>query len=201
MKARKKLTLTLAGAVAALALASIGFAAIPDSGGVIHGCYKKDTGALRVYDDTTNSPKQCTDKEAPLNWNQHGGVTDAYINYSTNLAVVSDSSWPGTVVSSRSVPEGSYMFVANLVLKGYLNSYPSGTTACQLVAHDNATNYDYWANGRGTYPADGFTPLGLSVVRTFGAGGGTIAVRCVSPVQAQVESVYITALSVGQIHY
>ena len=201
MKAHKKLTLALAGAVAALALASIGWAAIPDNSGVIHGCYKKDSGALRVYDETTNVPKKCTDKESPLDWNQQGGVTDAYINYSTLTAIVSDASWPGTVVASRAVPAGSYMFIANLVLKGWLNSYPSGTTACQLVARDNLTNYEYWANGRGTYPANGFTPLGLSVVRTFGADGGIISVRCTSPVQVQVESVNLTALSVGQIHY
>ena len=201
MKAHKKLTLALAGALATLALASIGWAAIPDSSSVIHGCYKKDTGALRVYDQTTNVPKKCTDKEAPLDWNQQGGVTDAYINYSTGLALVTDTSWPGTVVSSRSVPAGSYMFLANLVLKGLYNSYPSGTTACQLVARDNLTNYEYWVNGRGTYPANGFTPLALSVARTFGADGGTIAVRCISPVQTQVESVYINALSIGQIHY
>ena len=201
MKAHKKLTLALAGAVATLALASIGWAAIPDNGGVIHGCYKKDTGALRVYDTAASPVKSCTTKEAPLDWNQQGGVTDAYINYSTGLALVTDTSWPGTVVSSRSVPAGSYMFLANLVLKGLYNSYPSGTTACQLVARDNLTNYEYWVNGRGTYPANGFTPLALSVARTFGADGGTIAVRCISPVQTQVESVYINALSIGQIHY
>ena len=200
MKAHKKLTLALAGAVATLALTSIGWAAIPDSSSVIHGCYKKDSGALRVYDTAASPVKSCTTKEAPLDWNQQGGVTDAYIDYSTVGALVSDTSWPGTVVAGRSVPAGSYMFVANLVLKGLFNSYPSNTTACQLVARDNLTNNEYWANGRGTYPANGFTPLGLSVVRTFGADGGTISVRCVSPVQAQVESVYITALSVGQIH-
>jgi hypothetical protein len=201
MKARKKLTLALAGAVATLALASIGWAAIPDSAGVIHGCYKKDNGALRVYDDTTNSPKKCTDKETALDWNQQGGFSEAYINYSVGLSVLTDAPYPGTVVTSRSLPPGSYVFIANLVLKGYLNSYPSNTTACQLVAHDNLTDHDYWANGRGTYPADGVTPLGLSVAYSFGADGGTLSLRCVSPVQAQVESVNLTALSVGQIHY
>ena len=89
MKAHKKLTLALAGAVATLALASIGWAAIPDNGGVIHGCYKKDTGALRVYDTAASPMKSCTTKEAPLDWNQQGSVTDAYINYSTGLALVS----------------------------------------------------------------------------------------------------------------
>jgi hypothetical protein len=200
MKAPKKLTLALAGAVAALALASIGFAAIPDGGGVIHGCYKTDTGALRVYDTAAGTVKSCTSKETSLDWNKQGTVTDAYTNFSTGLALVTASAWPGNVVSSRSVPAGSYMFFADMDLKGYTTGYPAGTTLCRLIAHDNDTNYDYWANGRGTYPADGFTPLAISVARTFGAGGGTIAVRCISPVQAQVESVHLSGLSVGQIH-
>lgn len=64
---------------------------------------------------------------------------------------------------------------------------------------DNDTDTDYWANGRGSYPADGFTPLSFQVAWKFGAGGGTISVRCISPVQAQVESVHLSALKVGQI--
>ena len=39
------------GAVLALAVAGIAYAAIPDSSGVIHGCYSK-TGALRVIDSS-----------------------------------------------------------------------------------------------------------------------------------------------------
>ena len=201
MKAPRKLTFALAAAVAALAVASIGWAAIPDGNGVIHGCYKKDSGVLRVYDDTASSPKKCTSSESPLDWNQNGLATDAYINYSVGLTVVNDTSFPGTTLASRALPPGSYMFFANMDLKGYLNSYPSGTTSCQLVAHDNATNHDYWANGRGTYPADGFTPLGLSVAYAFGADGGTVSVRCWNPTQVQVESINLTALNVGQIHY
>jgi hypothetical protein len=201
MSTRKKLSLVWITAFAALALASIGWAAIPDNGGVIHGCYKKDTGTLRVYDTDASPTKPCTSKEASLDWSQQGGATDAYVNYSTGLAVVDQTTWPGAVVASRSLPAGSYFFAANLGLKGYLGSYPAGTTSCRLVAHDNVTNHDYWANGRGTYPADGYTPLGLSTSYIFGADGGTITVSCISPALAQVESVSLTALKVGQVHF
>jgi len=200
MKAPKKLTLALAGALAALVAASIGWAAIPDDGGVIHGCYKKDSGALRVYDTGASPVKSCTTKEAPLDWNQQGGVTDAYYNDSTGTAMVSDTSWPGSWAASNFVPEGSYVIFADLGLKGFGVSYPTGTTSCRLNVHDNDTNKDYWSNGRGSYPADGVAPLSFQVAWKFGAGGGTISVRCISPVQAQVESVHLSALKVGQIH-
>ena len=55
MKARKKLTIVLAGAVAALAVGSLAFAAIPDVNGVIHGCYDKQSGLMRVTDTDTNT--------------------------------------------------------------------------------------------------------------------------------------------------
>ena len=59
-------------AIAAVAAGSAAFAAIPDGGGLIHGCYDKQSGQLRVTDTATNQPKTCTNKELALNWNQQG---------------------------------------------------------------------------------------------------------------------------------
>ena len=65
----------LAAAVAALAAAGIAYASIPDSGGVIHGCYAKASGGaapgtLRVID--TGLGQSCGLNEVALNWNQQG---------------------------------------------------------------------------------------------------------------------------------
>jgi hypothetical protein len=60
-------------ALAAIAAASTAFAAIPDAGGVIHSCYKKNApsqGTLRLID--TGKSETCTNNEASLNWNQQG---------------------------------------------------------------------------------------------------------------------------------
>src|SRR5215212_6042895 len=92
-------TLAVAAALAAVFAVSAAYAAIPDGGGVIHGCYDKGSGQVRVTDSQTNVPKGCTTKEQSLNWNQQGpqgnpgapgpkgdtgpkgdpGVTDAFI--------------------------------------------------------------------------------------------------------------------------
>jgi hypothetical protein len=45
-------------------------AAIPDTTGVIHGCYRS-TGALRVID--SENSQTCNNNETGLNWNQSGG--------------------------------------------------------------------------------------------------------------------------------
>jgi hypothetical protein len=59
-------------AVLALVGAGIAYAAIPDSSGVIHGCYATKNGALRVID----SAAKCATGEVALNWNQQGPKGD-----------------------------------------------------------------------------------------------------------------------------
>ncbi len=45
------------------------YASIPSADGVIHGCYKKSGGILRLVED---SATQCSGNESPLTWNQTG---------------------------------------------------------------------------------------------------------------------------------
>jgi Collagen triple helix repeat (20 copies) len=65
---KRRLGLLVALAVVALA-AGGAYAAIPDSGGVIHGCYQKNAGTLRVIDDATEA---CRTSEVPISWSQVG---------------------------------------------------------------------------------------------------------------------------------
>ena len=59
-------------AVSLLIVTGVAYAAIPDSSGVIHGCYATKNGALRVID----SSGKCTNAELPLKWNQQGPKGD-----------------------------------------------------------------------------------------------------------------------------
>jgi hypothetical protein len=71
-----KLTRTMLVALAivgALVAGGIAYAAIPDAGGVIHGCYKKSSpnqGTLRVID--TEKAQTCSNAESAINWSQTG---------------------------------------------------------------------------------------------------------------------------------
>jgi len=62
--------------LAALALAAVlggaAYAAIPDSSGVIHGCYDNQSGKLRASDPEDDLPKACANGETSLSWNQQG---------------------------------------------------------------------------------------------------------------------------------
>jgi hypothetical protein len=57
--------------VVAIAVGGIAYASIPDSNGVIHGCYVRTTGKLRVID---SGGKGCEKGERPLNWSQTGPI-------------------------------------------------------------------------------------------------------------------------------
>lgn len=48
---------------------TVAFATIPDSAGVIHGCFRTQTGQLRVIDTAT---QQCLPTETAISWNQVG---------------------------------------------------------------------------------------------------------------------------------
>ena len=56
-----------------IASASIAYAAVPDSAGVIHGCITTRTGALRVIDTEATPAGTCSaGKERPITWNAQG---------------------------------------------------------------------------------------------------------------------------------
>lgn len=67
---RRDLRAALAGAALAAVLGGgAAWAAIPDAGGAIHGCYQLNVGNLRVIDPETDS---CRPSETALVWNVRG---------------------------------------------------------------------------------------------------------------------------------
>jgi hypothetical protein len=71
---RRELLAAVAGAVAAMAVTGgVALATIPDSGGVIHSCYSKSGGAIRVIDAGVT---QCAKSETALDWNLKGQKGD-----------------------------------------------------------------------------------------------------------------------------
>lgn len=69
---RRPLLTVAVAAIAIASLASVAWSAIPDRNGVIHACYDKQSGQLRIYDSETNMPKGCGAKEVAITWNRAG---------------------------------------------------------------------------------------------------------------------------------
>jgi hypothetical protein len=70
MRFKKILVAVAAGSVLSATFAIAAHAAIPDGGGVIHGCYAPPNGSLRVID--TGANQACRSTEKSVNWNQTG---------------------------------------------------------------------------------------------------------------------------------
>jgi len=127
----RRARLVAAAALLALVAAGIAYASIPDSNGVIQGCYAKD-GSLRVID--TDASQSCDKKETSLNWNQTGpagpagptgatgetgatgppgppGPSNAYANYGANMTIGERLT---VTVASLTLPRGSYTLSASV---------------------------------------------------------------------------------------
>jgi hypothetical protein len=70
LRLTRRRVVVLVAAVTLIAAGGAAYATIPDSGGVIHGCYSTKDGTLRVID--TDAGQTCGGKEASLDWNQTG---------------------------------------------------------------------------------------------------------------------------------
>jgi hypothetical protein len=113
----KPLVVISALAVIGLVLGAAAWATIPDTGGVIHGCYRNAGGGLRVIDETSDS---CRNNETGLNWNAQGppgppgpsGVSHAF-QASVGTAIVEEA--PTTLVI-LDVPPGNYVVFGKTTL-------------------------------------------------------------------------------------
>lgn len=193
-----------AAAVVVLALASggVAYATIPDSSGVIHGCYTKRGGVLSVVD--LSAGQTCSSFQTPIAWNQQGpqgdpgpqgskgdpgpsgpqgpqgdpGPSDAYSARQGSIALTDSRA----VVLARDVPQGSYVVTARVEVFTGANTTGPRFVSCTLFdtfdqAADNMTVELATPTG-GPNGAAGLPLVGTA--QTF--AGGTLRIECsVSP--------------------
>jgi hypothetical protein len=197
----KKIAILVAGGVAALALGSFAFAAIPD-GGVIHACYSTSTGAVRVTDTATNMPKGCSSKETALDWNQQGpkgdrGPSNAYAAHGWATLTPNTS----TIVATRTVPPGTYAVSGKVVLKASGANVSLTTVHCALGAgtgNNASSDHSYgtvWSDGSGN-DIETTLPLENDNSANWLANGGSVTLKCTSPRTVDAFDAMITAIQV-----
>jgi hypothetical protein len=111
LRSRRIRVAALTAVVVALAAGGLAYGSIPDSSGVIHACYTKSSGALRVID---SSAATCTTKETSLTWNQMGvpglvwrGSWTPANNYAVDDAVTYQGSTYKAVFANQNDPPPS----------------------------------------------------------------------------------------------
>jgi hypothetical protein len=146
---QRAMRLVLAATVLLALAAGIAYAAIPDSTGVIRGCYQATSGTLRVVgSNPTVGGGKCSSGEKPLNWSQRGptgakgatgadgtnGATGATgvtgVTGTTGPSGPTGPNGPGAISGSAVVPTGHefvLVFLSNGIrLNGGCTGDPQG---------------------------------------------------------------------------
>jgi hypothetical protein len=156
--------IVLVAATLALAVAGVAYAVIPDSSGVIHGCYDKVTGRLRVY-DAANSGKQlpaaCNSLfERQLDWNATGPPGPA--------GPKGDKGDPGISLFAKVAANGS-------LVAGTAVAAVRATTGAYVVTFDRNIGHCAWvASPEGHPPSTYVIPTVFSL---FPAGDVEVALQ------------------------
>jgi hypothetical protein len=192
------------GVVALVAtVGGIASASIPDSNGVIHGCYATKDGTLRLVDPSAGQscdPK----KEGPVTWNAQGpagppgsagsqgppGPSGSTHGYETNAASsIKTNTQDYDVISISGVPDGSYLISTHV-------------DAFSIAADDIAycTLYD-GTSQVGNTVEDGTGPESTADLMIVGAvtlsgGSSTVHVDCES-LKGQIDT--YSALSLERV--
>jgi hypothetical protein len=151
-------------AVVVLAAVSVGaaLASVPDSGGLVHGCYKtaaasNGTHPLAVIDAATTAA--CPKKFTSLDWNVNGPNAYATQSPATHL---NDTL---TQVASLTLGAGSYVIDANAWLENDSPSNASSLGVCELVFGSATDQVEAGLLGPSSAPENDQT-LGMTVAAT-----------------------------------
>jgi hypothetical protein len=204
----------LAGAIAlsvALGGGAIAYASIPDSGGVIHGCYQMNVGNLRVIDSATES---CRPSEVPLNWSQTGpqgaqgpagpqgaqgpqgptgpsGLSHAYTSTGSTISTVAAVLGP--------VPAGN--FVISATAEVYFDPCPLciGPPHADCEIFDTFSPRDLYFDAGNLEGANDLLVVPFTEWMTTATSGDTLTLYCSADRQAVTQGT-ITAIQVDSFN-
>jgi hypothetical protein len=174
-----------------LAAAGVAYATIPDGGGVIHGCFTKSGGSLRVIDAGVVN---CKSTESALNWNVAGppgpqgqqgptgpqvpagpqGPSGSSHGYIVSTSQVPVAAFPvySQVALLSSVPAGIYMVWGQVHLGDAVNT--AGSAWCRIAV--NGTKLA-GSETQGEYPQNTLN-LSIASAATLTGAGSSVEVDC-----------------------
>lgn len=191
---------------ALLVAGGIAYATIPDGGGVIHACYQKNQGTLRIID--TDKAQTCSSSESPLNWSQTGpqgqqgpqgiqgpqGPSDVYSvdGFGAGVKSLPLATWVN-LATTPTLPTGSYFVQAEAMVENIQSLHTNFT--CDLV--DSSTNELQFERFTGS----DWATIPVQAVITL-SSPDTISLRCLSFDQGLSEAAnwQLAAIKVGTVH-
>jgi hypothetical protein len=155
----------LAVLVVAVVGGGVAYATIPDGKGVIHGCYKKSSGKLRVID--TDAGASCGPAEEAISWDQTGprgqqgppgpsGPSGAATTYHYRLGLII----PGTSVArafcdpgEKVTGGGGFSTGPSASSAGLTQDYPISDASGVIAFGTTAVGWQVASEGFGTVQA------------------------------------------------
>lgn len=193
---------TVALSIGAAVIATVAYATVPDSNGLIHTCYHVNghgeingNSNLRVIDpsSTVRAGQACSSDEAPLTLSQ----TNAYSVHTTDQVDMSSNPTTFTPVATLSVPSGgSYLFISTVNMGLLVSNSFDITETCEVV----------FSAGALSDTAVGFVRVNLNTpgeatiqaLENF-PGAGTARLQCLGPnaiaFDSRVTAVTLTAFT------
>jgi hypothetical protein len=180
---------------------------IPDSGGVVHGCYQNHRGTLRVID--TRQGATCANSETALTWNQRGpagppgppGPSRAYSTSAPSIPLTcgpTGKNCSGTVTLSA-LPPGGYAVSGKAVADMPAGSQGFDHVTCTLSAD---TDTDTSIGSVGEEENSGVdlpaTTLSTQLTHQF-TSSGSVVLRCTNFEGAEVTNVKLTAIKLDSV--
>ena len=162
-----------------IAAGGIAYASIPDSNGVIHGCYVKTTGDLRVID---SSGKGCDPGEKPLEWNQAGPTGPSGTAGPTSLqdgtAIVTSATVTVVTHTVTAAEAGLTILTAPFEVED-LNGTTGGTTSvlCNIAINGGGGGFLVTVSDNGSAAQGDTTSMTITGRRTL-AAGDVVTVDC-----------------------
>jgi hypothetical protein len=188
--------MALALVAVALSATGLAFATIPGAKGVIHSCYAKSNGALRVVNGT-----RCRKGETKLKWNQQGvpgrrgatGPSDIYAGGAATGHPAASYAAYGAIT----LPPGSYL------LEGKVQAIDSASgnseVTCSLAPDTSGSSY--WDVGNATLTAANAREIvALSAVQKFTATQHVEIVCKLSSGTAVLDDARVIAIRTGSLH-
>lgn len=185
-------------------LGVIAYASIPDADGIIHGCYKKSGGTLRVIDDAVG---QCDSRaENPVQWNQTGpqgapgprGPSDAWWRQG-DIEMPNDNAY--YVVNTVELPDGSYLLSAEGQAATNANITGNRIISCALRSSGNQVRSVFVY----VISQNFLNPYTLTAAVTLTDATNTIDLACRDELGPSVPLTYrvtgtLTAIQVANLH-
>jgi len=179
-----------AGAIVALAFADAATAAVPDADGIVHVCYSRSGGALRVSEDG-----KCTKGEIALGMSAAAPPAPAALPklYSTAGSPQAVADIPGsTLLASLELPPADYLLIAKGAVENpTLDVGYAGCFIQQGPSFPDAYNVNLPRSaGRD------IVLMGTLNAESFAVWGGTITVSCYGSAGVVAGKFIVTALTV-----